>query len=156
MSTRVQPVLASTARFDAANVKTDAKTGPIVSRSVLNFWIDSALGVSLVFVLWLTVVMKVVFPPPSRCAGWTLWGGTFDQWHDAQFYAFCLCALLALEHVVLHWKWVCSVLSGQILRRNIRPDEANQLVSGIALFIGIMVVTLTSLIVALFSVTGPP
>lgn len=127
-----------------------------VSRTLLNFWLDVALFLVVTFVLWVSAMMQVVFPAPTAAEGWTLWGLSFNQWRNAQFFSLCLCALLALEHIVLHWNWVCSVIATQVLRVKKRPDEGNQALYGIATFIGIMVLALGSILVAMFTVQRPP
>jgi hypothetical protein len=127
-----------------------------LSMAFLNFWLDAALLVSITFVLWVSTMMQVVFPAPTTAAGWELWGLSFDQWRNVQFYGLCVCAVLALEHVVLHWTWVCSVLTTQVLRLKSRPDEGSQAVYGVATFIVLLIVVMTSLLAALLTVKHPP
>lgn len=125
------------------------------SRTLLNFWLDAMLLVTVAFLGWVSAMLRTVFPAPTSADGWKVWGLTFDQWHDAQFAAFCLCGLLALEHVVLHWNWVCSVISTKILRVT-RPDEASQAVYGVGAFIALLGLMLVGLIAASLGVTRPP
>lgn len=126
-----------------------------ISMAVINFFLDAALFVSLVSVMWVSVLMQVIFPPPTLAAGWTLWGLTYDQWRNVQFGALCVCAGLAIEHLVLHWNWVCSVLATQVLKLKSRPDEGNQAVYGVGVFITVMLIFMASLLTALFTVSGP-
>jgi hypothetical protein len=126
-----------------------------MSPALLNFWLDMALLVSVVFIVWITALIYAVFPTPTSAAGWHLWGFTFDQWHAVQFYAICACALLALEHVVLHWKWVCGVLTTKILRLVKRPDEGMQVIYGVAMFIGVTTLVVVSIIVGMLMVRQP-
>lgn len=127
-----------------------------VTRTLINFWLDAALLAGLVVVVWVSTMLRVIFPSPAAAAGWTLWGLTFDDWFAVQYYALCGFVLLAIEHLVLHWNWVCSVLAAQVLRGRNRPDEGVQAVYGVATFIGIMVVMLALMIAALLMVKGPP
>ena len=138
----------------------ESKTGPTpppkkMSMALINFWLDAALFLAIVTVLWITVILQIIFPAPTQAAGWKLWGLTYDQWHHAQFLALCVSGLLIIEHLVLHWNWVCSVIATQVLRKS-RPDEGTQAVFGVGLFIGVILVTLVSLIAALFSVQSGP
>jgi hypothetical protein len=119
-----------------------------MSRSLLNFWLDAALLLAVTFVLWVSAVMQAVFPPPTFADGWELWGLSYNQWHNMQFVGLCVCALLALEHVVLHWNWVCSVIATQVLRVKARPDEGVQAVYGVATFIAILLAVLGSVAAA--------
>ena len=43
-----------------------------LSMSLMNFWLDLALLVNLVFVGWVSATMRVVFPAPTSADGWTL------------------------------------------------------------------------------------
>jgi hypothetical protein len=127
-----------------------------MSKSLLNFWLDATLFLTVTFILWVSVMMQFVFPTPTSAAGWELWGLSFNQWRDAQFYALSLCALLALEHVVLHWNWICGVIATQVLRVKNRPDEGVQAIYGVGVFIGIVVLVMASLLVATLTVKHPP
>lgn len=142
-----------------ASVKTATPAQPPrgkPSRTLLNFWIDVALGVAVFVVMWVSAMLQFVFPPPTIAAGWRLWGFSFDQWRDVQFYALCVCALIAIEHVVLHWNWVCTVLATQVLRVKKRPDEGEQAIYGVGTLIVIFGLILASLIAATLTVQQPP
>ncbi len=132
--------------------KKPAKKTPL---TVINFWIDMALFLAIVFVMWVTVMLQMVFPPPTESQGWTLWGLDYNLWHRTQFFALCLSALLAVEHLVLHWNWVCTVMATRILRLKTRPDEGIQAVLGVGTFISVAMVILGSILVAAFMVKKP-
>jgi hypothetical protein len=140
----------------APDVKPQKPGKGAVSTALLNFWLDAALFLSVTFVVWVSVMMQYVFPPPTSADGWELWGLSFDQWRDAQFYALCVVALLAIEHLVLHWNWVCSVLATKVLRIKDRPDKGNQAIYGVGTFITILTLILASLLAASLSVKRPP
>lgn len=127
-----------------------------VSKALINFWLDVALLTAVVFLIWVSAMMQFVFPTPTRAAGWKLWGLTFDQWRDTQFGALCLCGLLGLEHLVLHWTWVCSVIATKVLRVRSRPDEGIQALYGVGIFIGVVMAMLTSILAAILTVKRPP
>lgn len=123
--------------------------------SLINFWLDSALLVAILFVGWVSVMMQVVFPAPTSADGWELWGLSFNQWRDTQFFAMGACALLILEHLVLHWNWVCSVIATKVMGVKKRPDEAIQAMYGVGIFICIVIVMMGSILVAILTVKRP-
>ena len=124
------------------------------SMTMINFWLDATLFVAMITMVWITVMLQVVFPAPTTAAGWTLWGLTYDQWRDFQFYALCVAAGLTVEHIVLHWNWVCTIIATRVLRRK-RLDDAQQAVFGVSTFIVLLLLVKASLLIALFSVQKP-
>jgi hypothetical protein len=110
--------------------------------------------VAIVFVRWVSVMLQVVFPAPTTAAGW-LWGLTYDQWRNAQFAGLCVCVLLVVEHVVLHWTWVCTMLATRALRLKGRPDEGVQAVYGVGTFIVLLILMMGSILAAIFAVQPP-
>ena len=122
-----------------------------MSMATINFWLDAGLFVTIIFIMWVSVILHFVFPAQAAATtGLQLWGLTFDQWRNLQFVSLCLFALLAVEHVVLHWNWVCSILATRILGVR-KPDEASQAVFGVGTFIVILVLTMATLLAATFS-----
>ncbi len=148
----------NSASFDDTTIApAEPKTGRRkISMALLNFILDAALLVTLVFLGWVSAMMRVVFPPATTADGWKLWGMTYDQWSNVQFAALCVIALLAIEHLVLHWNWVCSLIATKILRSKNRPDEANQAVYGVGTFITLLLTMLSGIIAAMLSVQRPP
>lgn len=125
------------------------------SMALLNLWLDAALFLTLIFVMWITVMLHVVFPAGTTAAGWELWGWSYDQWRAAQFYALCFCAALAVEHVVLHWNWICSIIATKVLRAKSKPDEGSQAIYGVGTFIVVLLVVMSTILAALVSVKQP-
>lgn len=128
---------------------------PKVTRTLLNFWLDAVLFVVIGFEMWVSIMLQVVFPPPTAAEGWRLWGGSFNQWRDAQFYGLCIAGLLVLEHVVLHWSWVCSVIASKILRSKHRADEASQALYGVGAFIAVVSIMMGGILAAMLAVQRP-
>jgi hypothetical protein len=126
-----------------------------MSKTLLNFWLDAAMLVTVVVAGWVSAMMQVVFPAPTSASGWTLWGLSYNQWRDVQFYSLCVFGVLALEHLVLHWTWICSVLATQVLRLKNRPDEGNQALYGVAAFITVVTVSMAAILAALVSIRHP-
>jgi hypothetical protein len=116
------------------------------SRTLLNFWLDAALLVAILVLLWVSLLLRMIFPRATAAAGWELWGLSFDEWHEVQFFALCACALLALEHLVLHWKWVCGVIASRLLHIKKRPDKGTQALYGVGAFIIILFFLLATLL----------
>ncbi len=123
--------------------------------SLINFWLDAALLATVTFVGWVAVMMQVVFPEPTLAAGWTLWGLTYNQWHDLQFGSMCFCSIVILLHVMLHWNWVCSVVAAQILGLGRRPESGMQTIYGVATMIVLFSLILGGVIAALLTVRQP-
>lgn len=125
------------------------------TKAIFNFFVDLALVVPIVIAVWVTAMLRLVFPIPTEADGWTLWGLTYTQWSDVQFFSLCAFVLLALEHVVLHWNWVCGVIATKILRVKKRPDEGVQAVYGVGAFIFVLLVMMVSLLAAMIGVQEP-
>jgi heme/copper-type cytochrome/quinol oxidase subunit 3 len=125
------------------------------SMALINLLLDTVLFFAVVFVVWVSVLMQVIFPPPTTAQGWKLWGMTFDQWRDAQFYSLCVAGVLAIEHLVLHWNWVCCAIATHILKSKSKPDEGSQAVYGVGTFIVILLLVFASLLAAKISVVQP-
>jgi len=83
-----------------------------MNRPRLNFLIDAVAFVAFVFLTTTGVLSRYVLPPGSgRYA--TLWGLDRHGWGDIHFWvAVLLLATLAL-HIVLHWRWVVTMVRGQ-------------------------------------------
>ena len=86
-------------------------------RTLINFWFDATLLVVFLSGLWTSFVVRFVFPPATLADGWHLWGWTYDHWADTQFVLVCLFALAVLIHVMLHWTWVCGVITSRLLSK---------------------------------------
>lgn len=125
------------------------------SRTLVNFWLDVALLMAIIVVLWVSFMLQMVFPRPTAADGWELWGLSFNQWREVQFVGLCICALLALEHLVLHWNWVCTVIATRLLRVEKRPDEAIQAMYGVGAFITVLFLMLGTIFAASMAVKIP-
>lgn len=163
MDTQTQEVAAGTRLPGAVQTKQSVGAQPgakaagqgKASTALINFWIDAALFVTLVVMMWTAALLQFVFPPPTFAAGWKLWGLSYNDWHQIQFFALCTFALLTVEHLVLHWQWVCSIIAVKLLRVKERPNEAEQAIYGVGSFIVILVTVMVSLIAATLTVSRP-
>jgi hypothetical protein len=133
-----------------------AKGRKRVSATLLNFWVDACLLTILSVVGWLSATLQVAFPAPTAAGGWKLWGLTYDQWRDIQFAALSFFAGGILLHLMLHWKWICSVIAAQILRSKTRPDDGMQTIYGVATLIVILHIIAAGVVAAILCVQRPP
>ena len=90
-----------------------------MQRTLINFWLDVTLLFLFLAVLWSSFVIRFVFPPPTSAQGWRLWGWSYGQWADLQFWLISLLATAVLIHVMLHWTWVCGVITSRLLRKRV-------------------------------------
>lgn len=126
------------------------------SMAVVNFCLDACLLAMITFYGWVSVMLRIVFPAPTAAQGWTLWGWTFDQWWDFQFGTLCAFAIAVLVHVMLHWNWVCSVLTAQILKTRQRLDDSMQTIYGVGTLVVLLHLIAAGVIAALYCVHRPP
>ena len=106
-----------------------------ISRTILNFWLDVLLAINFVTLCITAVIVQFVFPPGISARGVSLWGMSYGQWCSLQFSLLAILALAVLLHVMLHWTWVCSVLTKRILKKTTLPDEGIRTIYGVGLFI---------------------
>ncbi|MCE9607715.1 MAG: hypothetical protein K8U03_22740 [Planctomycetia bacterium] len=109
-----------------------------MSRTILNFLLDTLLlGVFSLLVV-ATVVVRFVFPPGTQAERWTLWGHGYDAWVGLQFNILAALSLGILIHVMLHWSWICGVVATRLSKwrgKTIRIDEASQTIYGVGLLV---------------------
>ncbi len=125
------------------------KTGGI-SRTTVNFWLDTWLMLNLLAVVWIAFVLRFIFPRGTAAAGWTLWGYDYDAWAGAQFASIVALMLGVLVHVMLHWTWVCGVITGHLGRRDGKPvrwDDGTRTIVGVSLIV--VLVNVLGLLMAL-------
>ncbi len=119
-----------------------------MKRASLNFLIDAVALVTFSLIVSTGFLLRYVFPPGSgrlegSGSGWgasqkavsVLWGYARHEWGEFHFWvSVAFVAVLAL-HVLLHWRWIVSVVRGR------RPRQG----SGARFSLG--VVSLVSLVV---------
>jgi hypothetical protein len=150
LTSRTLPTSMSTV-LSPKRPKSKART---LSRTDVNFCIDLLLLVLFLALAWSSVVLRFVFPPGAVAAGWTLWHLGYDDWAGIQFGTLSVFALTVLLHVMLHWSWVCGVVSkymAKALERKKKSarqqlDEGNQTLYGVGLLI--VIVNLLGLAIA--------
>lgn len=93
---------------------------PGVPRSVWNAVVDALAFAAFVFLVVTGLIMRYSLPPGSgakvaehRGAVDVLWGFDRHEWGEIHFWiALALLGILAV-HLVLHWRWVVSVVRGK-------------------------------------------
>ena len=127
-----------------------------MSRTLVNFLLDTVLLVAFVLLVWCSVVVRFVFPPGPSATGWKLWGYDFDPWAGLQFSLVGALFVGILVHVMLHWSWVCGVLASRLSRdRKGRVDEGLQTIYGVALLIAVLATIGVGVGAAVLSVRPP-
>ncbi|MBS0209546.1 MAG: hypothetical protein JSS27_11400 [Planctomycetes bacterium] len=130
------------------------------TRTGVNFLLDTLLLILFIALATVAVIVRFIFPPGPQAAGWLLWGGTFSDWHRAEFLLLCVLALGILVHVMLHWNWVCSVVAHRLAKwrcRSVQADEGTQTLLGVGLLIVLFnIVGLITAAAALTIVSAQP
>jgi hypothetical protein len=120
-------------------------------RTVVNYWLDLALAVTFVVLIWMTSVVRFVFPFGAAAFEYRLWGWSVEDWRAAEFATLCGLSVLVVVHVTLHWNWVCSVSNSLISRRSHARDDGERTLLGVALLIAILHLVAAGLLWAKFS-----
>lgn len=122
---------------------------------MFNFWLDAGLLAVFSAHCSVSAILRFVFPPGPSADGWTLWGWDYTVWHEAQFVTLCTFALCVLVHVMLHWSWVCGVLTSKIFQKLARPDDGTRTIWGVATLIVLFHILAAILVTALFTIRPP-
>ncbi len=140
-------------------IETAARSGgPRVSKTIVNFAVDTSLLALVVLMLFTAAVLRFVFPAPSTSAGWTLWGRGYDAWANFQFALVAVIGLAILLHVMLHWPWVCGVVVTKLLRRTgagQKLDDGQQTLRGVGMLIVVMNILGLLVGLAYLTIRGP-
>lgn len=127
-----------------------------MSRTTINFILDSSLLLAFAGLVWSTTIVRFVFPPAYESRGWQLWGLGLSDWINIQFGMVSLLALGVLIHVMLHWNWVCGVITSRFSRgKKGKLDDGVQTIYGVGLLIVILTMLGFATAVAAVSISGP-
>lgn len=130
-----------------------------MQRTLINFWLDVTLLILFLAALWASFVIRFVFPPATLADGWQLWGRTYNHWAEFQFTLICLLALAVLIHVMLHWTWVCGVVTSRLLRgkegQRRNWDDGTRTIYGVGLLVVLFNILGLAFAAAVLTVQGP-
>ena len=129
-----------------------------MSRSAINFLLDSVLLIAFVALIAIAIVVQIAFPAASAAAGWTLWGLTLDEWLGWQFRAILVFAVAVGLHLILHWTWVCGFVAARLSERagrRITTNESTRTVYGVIMLIVILIGLMGLVAAAQRAVRGP-
>ena len=129
------------------------------TRTDLNFWLDAFLLLNFLILAWVSAVIRFVFPPTTSALDWTLWSLSLDGWIGVQFGLLGTLTLGILLHIMLHWTWVCGVLSSRIRRARDggkgTMEDGTRTILGVGLMILILNVMGLGMAAAMLSIRGP-
>jgi hypothetical protein len=118
------------------------------SKTTLNFWLDCFLLVAFLSLVWVTAVLRFLFPAGAAADEWSLWGWKVEQWRDVQFVVLCVLSLAVLLHVMLHWSWVCGVAARHLRSRSAVRNDGSQTLAGVAVLLIVLHVLAFGLLAA--------
>ena len=158
---KVQPAAGSTTNHRPARRERPQAKKKGLPWTLINFWLDAAIGIAFVAHLWSAVVVHFVFPPGPEASGWMLWGLGFDAWSGVQFTALCVLTIGVLLHVMFHWSWVCGVLTARILPRDATGKKKNwddgvQTLIGVGLIVVLLTIMGIGIAAAQIMLQAPP
>ncbi len=137
---------------------TPRKRRSAFSWTMVNFWLDTAMLVVFLALVWVSTVVRFLFPSPSGAPGWLLWGLSLDGWTSIQFALIALLSFGILVHLMLHWSWVCGVYFGRIRRSKTGgkvPDDGIRTIYGVGLMIVLLNLLGLLIAAAALSVQSP-
>jgi hypothetical protein len=140
--------------IDAAPANKGRKPGSGISRTTVNFWLDTWLLVNFLALVWISFLLRFIFPRGTAASGWTLWGYGYDDWANVQFATLAVLMLGILVHVMLHWTWVCGVITSRMHRPDGKPvrwDDGVRTLVGVGLIV--VLLNIMGLLMALAALT---
>lgn len=127
------------------------------TRTTTNFFLDVLLLVTFLVLVWITFALRLVFPAATTAASWSLWGYGFDDWANLQFIVLLVLMIEILIHVMLHWTWVCGVITNHLEFRAgtpVRWDDGTRTLVGVGILI--FIINLMGVLMAIASLTLVP
>lgn len=122
----------------------------------MNFWLDVFLLVNFVAVGIASTIIQFVFPPGTKAAGWFLWSLSYNQWITVQFALLAVFSVAVVVHVMLHWTWICAVITRQLVRQSELPDDGIRTLFGVGLLIVVLITAAAAVGVATVTIQMPP
>lgn len=130
------------------------------TRTDFNFLLDSVLLIVFLVLVWVSTIVRFVFPSTSDAVGWTLWGGSLDAWIGVQFGLVAVMAFAVLLHVMLHWTWVCGVILQRLPAKKDGSkrafDDGTRTIVGVGFMIICLNIMGLAMAAAVLSIQGAP
>ncbi|REJ64844.1 MAG: DUF4405 domain-containing protein [Planctomycetota bacterium] len=131
-----------------------------LSRTAVNFLLDTFLLLNFVTLLFTTVVVRFIFPLGAAAEGWRLWGLNLGGWLELQFATLAVMTAAVLLHVMLHWNWICGVVTsrlggGQKHKKPVKDRDGIRTIYGVGLLIMILNVLGVALAIAALMIRSP-
>jgi len=132
----------------------------VFNKTIVNFWLDTFLLISLLVLCWISVILRYVFPVANKTGDWLLWRLDYFAWADIQFAALCVFVAAILLHVMLHWTWVCGVIESWQRKHhpgaaNVQASTGNRTLWGVGFLIVILNVLGIGIAAAALTIQGP-
>lgn len=96
-----------------------------MKRTDLNFIIEATAFIGFIVLTTTGVLMRYILPPGSGHYS-TIWGLDRHEWGGIHFWISVVFFSLLTLHLILHWRWIVSVISG-------RPREGSSLRAGLGI-----------------------
>lgn len=128
-----------------------------LSRTDVNFWLDGLLLLLFSAVCTLAVIREFVFPAGPQSEGWLLWGRGYAEWSRAEFVLLATFAAAIVLHVMLHWNWVCGVITSRLSKKKAAAanDDPSRTLWGVGLLIVMLNIVGGVVAAAALSIHGP-
>lgn len=127
-----------------------------MSRAIVNFFLDFALLVVFVAIIFVSVVVRFVFPPILESTDWLLWGMNHGDWMNLQFVLVAVMTFGLLIHVMLHWSWIMGIVATKLMRsKKAKIDDGTQTIYGVGFLIVLLNIVGLAIAVAALSIRGP-
>lgn len=125
------------------------------SWTIINFWLDFALGINFLLLMWFSAILQFVFPAGASSAGYTLWGADAVTWQNFQFTTLCVLTAGVTLHVMFHWSWILGVINRRIFGREVIKSDGTDTLLGVGLIALIIHIMAIGVLVARYWITGP-
>lgn len=128
-------------------------------QTIINFWLDVALLIGFLALVWVSVIVQFVFPPAGAASGYSIWGLGLSQWMDVQFGILAAFFFGIVLHLMLHWNWVCGIIGGRLFRNSDGTkrvmDDGQRTILGVGLMIVLLNIMGLGIALAVLSVQSP-
>ncbi len=125
------------------------------TKARVNFWLDALLAIIFVAVATVSAVLRFVFPLPTTAAGWSLWGFDYNDYSRLHFWLMCVLGAGIVLHVMLHWSWVCGMLTRGNSTSTLRTDNGTQTLLGVIVLAAALHAIGLTVLAALLTVVKP-